>query len=107
MAILKLTSALAVKLAPFSSPSLQELWQQTLVLPGPMFRRQKLELADILLLEVDCWLQLAVQSNAAVLLDRAVYTLQMAAALLKSGYVSSAGGWLACCWLACMCAWWQ
>ena len=58
-AIIALEESLALRLFAYTDQQQLDRWQQALVLPGGLFRRQKMDLANILVLRSDCLLQLA------------------------------------------------
>lgn len=58
-AIIALEESLALRLFAYADQKTLDRWQQGLVMPGSLFRRQKMDLANTLVLRSDCLVQLA------------------------------------------------
>jgi hypothetical protein len=58
-AIIALEESLALRLFAYADQKTLDRWQQGLVMPGSLFRRQKMDLANMLVLRSDCLVQLA------------------------------------------------
>ncbi len=84
-AIIALEEALALRLFAYTEQAQLDRWQQGLVLPGSLFRRQKMDVANILVLRSDCLVQLAQEHKDVDDLTEAMELLQLATALLKAG----------------------
>lgn len=84
-AIIALQQSLALKLFAYQEGVKLERWQQALLMPSTVLRRQKIELADTMLLKVDCMVQLARKEKNVLLLESALNCLQLAVALVKAG----------------------
>lgn len=63
-AIIALEESLALRLFAYADQKTLDRWQQGLVMPGSLFRRQKMDLANMLVLRSDCLVQLARVSYA-------------------------------------------
>eukprot|EP00775_Hariotina_reticulata_P012473 gene12473-12607_t len=84
-AIIALEESLALRLFAYADQKTLDRWQQGLVMPGSMFRRQKMDLANTLVLRSDCLVQLAREQRDVDDLTEAMELLQLATALLKGG----------------------
>eukprot|EP00877_Chromochloris_zofingiensis_P006025 jgi/Chrzof1/1676/Cz10g16240.t1 len=84
-AIIALEESLALRLFAYVDQRTLDRWQQGLVLPGSLFRRQKMDIANILVLRSDCLVQLAQEQKDVDDLTEAMELLQLATALLKAG----------------------
>ncbi|KAF6257819.1 hypothetical protein COO60DRAFT_1189882 [Scenedesmus sp. NREL 46B-D3] len=58
-AIIALEESLALRLFAYVDQKTLDRWQQGLVMPGSLFRRQKMDVANMLVLRSDCLVQLA------------------------------------------------
>ncbi len=83
-AIIALEESLALRLFAYVDQPTLEKWQQGLVLPGSLFRRQKMDLANTLVLRSDCLVQLAQEQQDVDDLTEATELLNLATALLKA-----------------------
>ncbi|GBF88170.1 hypothetical protein Rsub_00882 [Raphidocelis subcapitata] len=83
-AIIALEESLALRLFAYADQATLDRWQQGLVLPGSLFRRQKMDLANILVLRSDCLVQLAQEQQDVDDLTEATELLNLATALLKA-----------------------
>ncbi|KIY98002.1 hypothetical protein MNEG_9957 [Monoraphidium neglectum] len=91
-AIIALEESLALRLFAYADQPTLDKWQQArararsggLVLPGSLFRRQKMDLANILVLRSDCLVQLAQEQQDVDDLTEATELLNLATALLKA-----------------------
>ncbi|WIA36708.1 hypothetical protein OEZ86_007983 [Tetradesmus obliquus] len=84
-AIIALEESLALRLFAYADQKTLDRWQQGLVMPGSLFRRQKMDLANMLVLRSDCLVQLAREQRDVDDLTEAMELLQLATALLKGG----------------------
>lgn len=64
-AIIALEESLALRLFAYADQKTLDRWQQGLVMPGSLFRRQKMDLANMLVLRSDCLVQLARVSGSS------------------------------------------
>lgn len=64
-AIIALEESLALRLFAYADQKTLDRWQQGLVMPGSLFRRQKMDLANTLVLRSDCLVQLARVSSGS------------------------------------------
>ena len=77
------------KLFPYQEPRLLGRWVKSLVSPGAVFRRPKLELADALILRANCLYELGRRDSSIEHLYQALEATHLSAALMHSSMGST------------------
>lgn len=94
--------SIALKLFPYQDQRLLSKWQQSLVTPGYLFKRPKLELADALILKANCMYELGRREKSMEYLYQALEAIHLSAAMMHSSMVSRP-----CTHAMGLCAWHQ
>eukprot|EP00191_Tetraselmis_sp_GSL018_P011313 CAMPEP_0177608720 /NCGR_PEP_ID=MMETSP0419_2-20121207/18631_1 /TAXON_ID=582737 /ORGANISM="Tetraselmis sp., Strain GSL018" /LENGTH=1218 /DNA_ID=CAMNT_0019103447 /DNA_START=169 /DNA_END=3825 /DNA_ORIENTATION=+ len=76
--------AMAYRVFPYMDTKMLEHWQRALAMPGQLFRKQRLDLADVLLLSADSRLEMAQNANDLNTLESAMKTLELSVALREA-----------------------
>lgn len=79
--------SIALKLFPYADPQLLSRWQRSLVQPGPVFKRPKLELADSLILKANGMFELGRQEKSLEHLYQALEAIHLSSALMQTSQV--------------------
>lgn len=85
--------SIALKLFPYTDMKLLTRWQQSLVTPGYLFKRPKLELADALILKANCMYELGRREQSVEYLYQALEAIHLSAAMMHSSMVGD-GVWV-------------
>ncbi|MBZ4217955.1 hypothetical protein, partial [Klebsiella aerogenes] len=70
-------------------PQLQAQWQRSLIAPGYVFKRPKLELADALILMANSMYELGRRQSSIEHLYLSLEAIHLSAAMMHSGLVSA------------------
>mmetsp|Transcript_24434 Transcript_24434/g.67899 ORF Transcript_24434/g.67899 Transcript_24434/m.67899 type:complete len:1358 (+) Transcript_24434:145-4218(+) len=83
-AVASLEQAVAFKVFPYSDTKLLEHWQRALAMPGKLFRKQRLDLADVLMLAADSRLEMGQVTDDLSSLEEALKSLELSLALREA-----------------------